>query len=83
MKKSEKAKLSRNAALIIERYHNDTKGGEKFLSEELKFAMLTQAMYFLMVNHEDADTIPIITKYTTALREAAAYLWSENAVTPG
>jgi hypothetical protein len=47
---TKKPKLSATAKMIADQYQKDIKGHESFLTREMKFAMLTQAMYGLMVN---------------------------------
>lgn len=74
-----KAKLSRTADLIVDRYRQEIKGGERFLSYELRFAMLTAATYYLMTVREDVESTKNTVKhFTEATREAATYLFPEE-----
>jgi hypothetical protein len=47
---AKKPKLSATAKMIVDAYQKSIKGHESFLTSEMKFAMLTQAMYGLMIN---------------------------------
>ena len=72
-----KIALSPTAKLIFEQYKKDTKGGESFMTETIKMAMLAGAMQYIMSVQQQADPNVKASRYTDAYREVAKFLFPD------